>query len=105
MSTYSSLAALRADAGMTQRELASAVGVGQGRISEWESGAREMSATACWKVARALGVDPGRVVEAVAMPGCSRRCSQASAMRRVAHMPRPTGTDGGTRTPTETQKS
>ena len=62
----SSLAALRADAGMTQVELAAAVGVGQGRISEWESGAREMSATACWKVARALGTDPGRIVEAVA---------------------------------------
>ena len=62
----SSLAALRADAGMTQVELAAAVGVGQGRISEWESGAREMSATACWKVARALGTDPGMIVEAVA---------------------------------------
>ena len=62
----SSLAALRADAGMTQVELAAAVGVGQGRLSEWESGAREMSATACWKVARALGTDPGRIVEAVA---------------------------------------
>ena len=62
----SSLAVLRADAGMTQVELAAAVGVGQGRLSEWESGAREMSATACWKVARALGTDPGRVVEAVA---------------------------------------
>ena len=62
----SSLAALRADAGMTQVELAAAVGVGQGRLSEWESGAREMSATACWKVAKALGTDPGRVVEAVA---------------------------------------
>ena len=62
----SSLAALRADAGMTQKELADAVGVGQGRMSEWESGRREMSATACIKVARALGVDPGRIVEAVA---------------------------------------
>ena len=62
----SSLAALRADAGMTQKELAAAVGVWQGRMSEWESGRREMSATACLKVARALGVDPGRVVEAVA---------------------------------------
>ena len=62
----SSLAALRADAGMTQVELAAAVGVGQGRLSEWESGAREMSATACWKVARALGTDPGMIVEAVA---------------------------------------
>ena len=62
----SSLAALRADAGMTQVELAAAVGVGQGRLSEWESGAREMSATACWKVAKALGTDPGMIVEAVA---------------------------------------
>ena len=61
----SSLAALRADAGMTQRELADAVGVWQGRVSEWESGRREMSATACMKVARALGVDPGMIVEAV----------------------------------------
>ena len=65
----SSLAALRADAGMTQKELAAAVGVGQGRLSEWESGAREMSATACWKVAKALGTDPGRIVEAVAARG------------------------------------
>lgn len=62
----SSLAVLRTDAGMTQKELAAAVGVWQGRMSEWESGRREMSATACLKVARALGVDPGRVVEAVA---------------------------------------
>ena len=62
----SSLAALRADAGMTQKELADAVGVWQGRVSEWESGRREMSATACMKVARALGVDPGMIVEAVA---------------------------------------
>ena len=65
----SSLAALRAAAGMTQKELAAAVGVGQGRLSEWESGAREMSATACWKVAKALGTDPGRIVEAVAARG------------------------------------
>lgn len=62
----SSLAVLRTDAGMTQKELADAVGVGQGRVSEWESGAREMSATACLKIARALGVDPGMIVEAVA---------------------------------------
>ena len=62
----SSLAALRTDAGMTQRELADAVGVWQGRVSEWESGRREMSATACMRVARALGVDPGMIVEAVA---------------------------------------
>lgn len=62
----SSLAVLRADAGLTQKELSDLVGVGQGRLSEWESGAREMSATACWKVARALGTDPGRIVEAVA---------------------------------------
>ena len=66
----SSLAVLRTDAGMTQKELAAAVGVGQGRLSEWESGAREMSATACLKVARALGVDPGMIVEAVAT--CSK---------------------------------
>ena len=62
----SCLAEMRRDAGFTQARLAEMVGVSQGRLSEWESGAREMSATACWKVARALGTDPGRIVEAVA---------------------------------------
>lgn len=74
----SSLAVLRTDAGMTQKELADAVGVGQGRVSEWESGAREMSATACLKIARALGVDPGMIVEAVA----TRRGSSHEAGER-----------------------
>ena len=60
----SSLSVLRTDAGMTQKQLAERVGVSQGRLSEWETGRREMSATACWKVAKALGVDPGMIVEA-----------------------------------------
>ena len=60
----SSLSVLRTDAGMTQKQLAERVGVSQGRLSEWETGRREMSATACRKVAKALGVDPGMIVEA-----------------------------------------
>ena len=58
----SSLAALRADAGMTQVELAAAVGVGQGRISEWERGAHVPSAKSCMRLASALRIDPGVVV-------------------------------------------
>ena len=65
MSTYSSLAALRADAGMTQVELAAAVGVGQGRISEWERGAHVPSARSIDRLAGALGVPAADVLESV----------------------------------------
>jgi DNA-binding transcriptional regulator YiaG len=61
----SSLAEMRRDAGLTQLQLAEMVGVSQGRLSEWETGVREMSATSCYKVAKALGVGPGKVVESV----------------------------------------
>ncbi len=63
MGTYSSLAALRADAGMTQVELAAAVGVGQGRISEWERGAHVPSARSIDRLAGALGVPAADVLE------------------------------------------
>ena len=65
MSTYSSLAALRADAGMTQVELAAAVGVGQGRISEWERGAHVPSAMSIDRRAWALGVPAADVLASV----------------------------------------
>ena len=61
----SSLAALRADAGMTQVELAAAVGVGQGRISEWERGAHVPSARSIDRLAGALGVTAADVLESV----------------------------------------
>ena len=61
----SSLAALRADAGMTQVELAAAVGVGQGRISEWERGAHVPSARSIDRLAGALGVPASDVLASV----------------------------------------
>ena len=61
----SSLAALRADAGMTQVELAVAVGVGQGRISEWERGAHVPSARSIDRLAGALGVPASDVLASV----------------------------------------
>ena len=61
----SSLAALRADAGMTQKELAAAVGVGQGRLSEWERGAHVPSARSITRLAGALGVPAADVLASV----------------------------------------
>ena len=61
----SSLAALRADAGMTQKELAAAVGVGQGRLSEWERGAHVPSARSIARLAVALGVPAADVLASV----------------------------------------
>ena len=62
----SSLAVLRADAGMTQKELAERVGVSQSQIADWERGRNLPSVQSCVRLARALGVDPGMIVEAVA---------------------------------------
>ena len=58
----SSLAVLRTDAGMTQRELAERVGVGQSQIADWERGRNVPSVRSCVKLALALGVDAGVVV-------------------------------------------
>ena len=61
----SSLAVLRSDAGMTQVELAVAMGVGQGRISEWERGAHVPSARSIDRLAVALGVPAADVLGSV----------------------------------------
>jgi len=51
------LAALREAAGLSQAQLASAVGVGPDMLSRYESGARQPSVETAHKIAGALGVD------------------------------------------------
>ena len=53
----SALAALREAAGLSQVQLAAAIGVGQDMLSRYESGARQPSAETAHKIAEALGVD------------------------------------------------
>lgn len=65
----SSLAALRADAGMTQVELAKRVGVSQSQIADWERRRNAPSAKSCVKLAFAFGVDAGAVLAAVTQVG------------------------------------
>ena len=61
----SSLAALRADAGMTQVELARRVGVSQSQIADWERGAHVPSARSIERLAVALGVPAADVLASV----------------------------------------
>ena len=65
----SSLAALRADAGMTQVELAKRIGVSQSQIADWERRRNAPSAKSCVKLAFAFGVDAGAVLAAVTHVG------------------------------------
>ena len=65
----SSLAVLRADAGMTQVELARRVGVSQSQIADWERGRNVPSAKSCVKLAFAFGVDAGAVLATVTHVG------------------------------------
>ena len=61
----SSIAALRADAGMTQVELARRVGVSQSQIADWERGAHVPSARSIARLAGALGVPAADVLASV----------------------------------------
>jgi transcriptional regulator with XRE-family HTH domain len=54
---------LRAAAGLSQQALAKAVGVAQGRVSDWENGRAPPKATALPALATALGVTIGELFE------------------------------------------
>lgn len=49
---------MRKDAGLTQVQLAAAVGVGQNTVSEWEASAYEPRWSEVVRLAAALGVTP-----------------------------------------------
>ena len=51
------IAEARKKAGMTQVELAKAIGVTQSQIANWESGWRNPKLEALMKIAKALGID------------------------------------------------
>lgn len=60
------LRSLRLEQGFPNRtEFATACGVDRVTVWRWENGDRGMSAEMCQRVARVLGVDVGRVLEAV----------------------------------------
>lgn len=56
------LAEARVAAGLTQQQLADALGVSKPRVSEWERGHTEPRASRLPAVARAVGVDPLQLV-------------------------------------------
>lgn len=53
----SPIAAARIDKGMTQKQLADALGVGQSIIARWETGGRVPKMQTLQRIAEALGVD------------------------------------------------
>lgn len=53
----SPIAAARIDKGMTQKQLADALGVGQSIIARWETGGRVPKMQTLQRIAAALGVD------------------------------------------------
>jgi transcriptional regulator with XRE-family HTH domain len=53
---------LRERAGLTQAELAAAVGTSQGNLSDWESGRREPNLSSLRALAAALKVKPARLI-------------------------------------------
>lgn len=48
--------------GLTQREVADAVGVSREQVSKWEKGAKHLSLGSLLLLGPALGVDPGELV-------------------------------------------
>lgn len=63
----------RSAAGMTQRELSVASGVGQPTIAAYESGARQPSVPALWRLLEATGCSPSIATEREAdQPGSDR---------------------------------
>ena len=54
---------LRQDAGLSQVELAERADSSQPEISDWERGRRRPGVTNLLRLARALGVHPGRLLE------------------------------------------
>ena len=53
----SKIASARIAAGMTQQQLADAIGVRQNQLAAWESGARNPKLNAIMKIAAALNMD------------------------------------------------
>ena len=49
----------REKAGMSQRELATAIGVSQAAVAQWETGAAQPTLDNLRKAAEALGCNPG----------------------------------------------
>jgi transcriptional regulator with XRE-family HTH domain len=60
-----SLAAMRLNAGLSQKQLADAVGSAQPNVSLWESGMREPSLSTVAKLARVLNVSADDIVAAL----------------------------------------
>lgn len=55
------LRALRADSAMTQEQLAEAAGMDRSNIADIERGARNCSIDTAFRIADALGIDPGEL--------------------------------------------
>lgn len=53
----SPIAAARIDKGMTQKQLADALGIGQSLVARWETGGRVPKMQTLQRIAAALGVD------------------------------------------------
>ena len=53
----------RESAGLTQKELATRIGVAQARIAEWERGKVDPTGSTLIKIAAALGIEPGELLK------------------------------------------
>lgn len=56
------LAAARRVKGMSQRQLATRLGVSQGCVAYWEQGRRELTVTKLYLVSRVLGIHPAALL-------------------------------------------
>lgn len=83
------VARLRAEAGLSQTQLAERMGVAQGTVSKWEGGA-PMAAASVWNVARAIDVPPWLVLAVADSSDCGEGKAPMLTTMRIL-MAKPTG--------------